>query len=245
MPVCWEEAGSLGRSEEGSGATDVPEVEQQLGYRFENPELLERSLTHGSWASEHGDPGGGNERLEFLGDAVLDLFVSELLMETDERADEGALSKGRAEAVNTRALAEKARRLRLDEAVQLGRGEARSGGRRKPSILANVFEAVVAAIYLDGGHEAARLFVRRVFADLATGEVRALQDPKTRLQERLQAGGLGLPRYETTATRGPDHAREFDVRVLLGERLLGLGTGPSKRQAEQAAARNALEKLNQ
>ncbi len=234
----------MGPCETEGGASDVREVERRLGYRFQSRELLERALTHRSWASERGDPSAGNERLEFLGDAVLDLLVSELLMEADEKADEGALSRGRAEAVNTGALAQQAKELKLDEAVRLGRGEARSGGRSKPSILANVFEAVVAAIYLDGGHEAARVFVRRVFGDLATGEVRPRGDAKTHLQEQLQAEGFALPRYETTATRGPDHAREFDVRVLLGERVLGLGTGPSKQRAEQAAARDALEKLN-
>jgi ribonuclease-3 len=239
-----EEAGSLARSETEREAQALEELEERIGYRFRRRDLLEQALTHRSWTHEHGEAGVGNERLEFLGDAVLDLLVSELLMEVDESADEGALSRGRADAVNTRALARQARTIGLDEFARLGRGEERSGGRHKPSILANVFEAVVAAVYLDGGYRSARELVRRLFGGLATEELRPLGDPKTRLQERLQAGGQPLPRYETTGQQGPDHAREFEVRVLVGERVLGSGVGRSKRAAEQAAALEALEKLD-
>ncbi len=240
--ACWEEAGSLARSDsrEGSG---LEEIEGRLGYRFRDPVLLERALTHRSAAHERGGDEPGNERLEFLGDSVLDLLVSELLMERDATADEGVLSRARAEAVNTQALAERALELGLDRAVRLGRGEARSGGRGKPSILANVFEAVVAAVYQDGGLEAARALVGRTFGSLGRAGVRPERDPKTRLQELLQAQGRELPTYETLSQRGPDHASEWEVRVWVYGRILGTGVGRSKREAEQAAASEALERL--
>ncbi len=221
----------------------LEEVEDRLGHRFRRRELLERALMHRSAANELGDP-VGNERLEFLGDAVLDLITSELLMEQDRELDEGALSKARAEAVNTRALANRARELGLDRAVRLGRGEERSGGRGKASILANVFEAMVAAVYLDGGLEAARALVQGAFHNLRSGALQPVGDPKTRLQEHLQADGRGLPVYETTAELGPDHAREFRVQVSSDGEVLGRGSGRSKREAEQSAADDALQQLD-
>ena len=185
----------------------------------------------------------GNERLEFLGDAVLDLLVSELLMEADGDADEGVLSRARAEAVNTHALAKRARELGLDRAVALGRGEDSSGGRSKPSILANVFEAVIAAVYQDGGLESVRALVGRTFGSVSTGDGASGLDSKTALQELLQAAGRPLPRYETVSQRGPDHASEWEVQVSVEEKALGSGLGRSKRDAEQAAAKAALEQL--
>jgi ribonuclease-3 len=166
-------------------------------------------------------------------------------MAADESADEGHLSKARADAVNSRALADRARELGLDRAVRLGRGEDRSGGRDKPSILANVFEAVLGAIYLDGGLDAVRELVQRVFELPKTFQVRSSGDSKTRLQERLQAQGFELPLYQTTAQRGPDHAREFEVQVAARGRILGSGVGSSKRDAEQAAAEDALRHLEE
>ena len=238
-------AGSPRRPDPGPDPEgDLGALEERLGYRFENRELLERAITHRSAAHERGEGDLGNERLEFLGDAVLDLVVSEQLMQTDSAADEGTLSRARAAKVNTQALAERAMSLELGVALRLGRGEARQGGQTKPSILANVFEAVVAAVYLDGGLDAARALVHRVFPGLATGgEVWALRDPKTRLQERLQAAGQELPSYEIAAEWGPDHAREFEAVVKLAGRVLGSGAGRSKRDAEQAAALRALEAL--
>lgn len=240
-----EEAGSLPRGEQGTGAgaARIERVEHTLGYSFRSRELLRQALTHVSAANEAGETARSNQRLEFLGDAVLDLLVSEVLMEADPDADEGGLSRARAEAVNTQALADRARELGLGRAVILGRGEERGGGRAKPSILANVFEAVIAALYLDGGLEATREVVRRVFADLATEGVRPVGDPKTRLQEHLQARGQELPRYETIEERGPDHAREFEVEVLVGGRPVGRGVGRSRQAAEQEAAARALEAL--
>jgi ribonuclease-3 len=195
--------------------------------------------------NEEGGRGVGNERLEFLGDAVLDLAISELLMERRPEADEGQLSRARAELVNTRALARHAQHLGLDRSVRLGRGEARSAGRRKISILANVFEAVVAALYLDGGLAPVRALVEREFGARLEDPGLFEADPKTRLQERLQAEDRPTPVYTTSRTEGPDHAPEFHVEARVGDEVVGRGVGRSKREAEQQAARQALERLDQ
>jgi ribonuclease-3 len=222
---------------------DCSELEARLAHRFRSRELLEQALTHGSRAYEQGDVSRGNERLEFLGDAVLNLVVSERLMELWPDAPEGALSRARAAAVNMTALADCARGLGLGEWIRLGRGEDSSGGREKPSILADVFEAVLGALYLDGGFAAARGFLLREFADRLLDPDVLRSDPKTRLQEQVQERGDPAPTYETVAERGPDHAREFEVVVRVAGRVLGRGVGRSKRVAEQAAAQHALAEL--
>lgn len=215
-----------------------------LGHRFAEKGLLRLALTHRSRVNEEGGRGVGNERLEFLGDAVLDLAISELLMERSPEADEGRLSRARSELVNTRALARHAQQLGLDRSVRLGRGEARSAGRRKISILANVFEAVVAALYLDGGLAPVRALVEREFGARLEDPELFEADPKTRLQERLQAEGRPIPVYTTSRTEGPDHAPEFHVEARIEDQIVGRGVGPSKREAEQQAARQALERLD-
>jgi len=226
------------------GDAELDEVEALIGHRFGDRALLERALTHASRAHEDGDPGRGNERLEFLGDAVLDLAVSELLFEAHPEADEGLLSRARARAVNQKALAGYTRALGLQRAIRLARGEQRSGGRNKASIQANAFEAVLGALYLDGGLEAVRRLVsRELGASLSADLEDLLADPKTRLQEFLQARGEPPPSYQTVSERGPDHSKQFEVRVSAGERALGSGVGPSKRAAEQDAARAALRAL--
>ena len=222
---------------------DLTTLAERLGYRFEKTELLVQGLTHRSRANEDGTPALGNDRLEFLGDAVLDLVVSEFLMRAHPKADEGLLSRARADAVNTKALADHAQRLGLGQYMRLSRGEERSGGREKPSILANVFEAVLAAVYLDGGLDPARAFIEREFGELLADLRGTLPDPKTRVQEILQALGSEVPQYETVSTEGPDHAKEFQVEVRAAGTLLGTGTGSSKREAEQKAARKALDHL--
>jgi ribonuclease-3 len=190
-----------------------------------------------------GDPLESNERLEFLGDAVLSLFVSELLMELHPGVDEGALSLARASAVNTRALAERARALGLDAYVKLGRGEQRSGGSAKDSILENTFEAVLGAVYLDGGAAAARELIEREVGPTLANVQLGTRDPKTELQQQLHRVGRGVPEYETLATHGPPHAPEFEVEVRSDGWVLGLGRGRSKRAAQQAAAQVALDAL--
>ncbi len=234
---CSAEAGSLAPADAAGRS-----LEERLRYRFVDSELRTRALTHRSRANE--EPGAAeNERLEFLGDAVLDLLVSEALMEAHPEAPEGTLSRARATLVNQRALAEHAQRLGLDQEVRLGRSEEGSSGRSKPSILANVFEAVLGAIYLDGGLEPARALVRREFGESLACAAALPLDPKTRLQELLQARGEATPSYRVLDMRGPDHAREFAVDVRVSERVLGQGTGRSKREAEQAAAAAALAEM--
>ncbi|MFQ5515388.1 MAG: ribonuclease III [Myxococcota bacterium] len=235
-----EEGGSLAPAER---APRRPELEKRLGHRFRDPSLLEHALTHRSRAHEEGGLTHGNERLEFLGDAVVGLLVAELLMEAHPEAPEGILSRARATLVNRDALAEHARRLGLDREIRLGRSEESSDGRAKPSILADTFEAVLGAIYLDGGLGAARALVLRELGERLEHVRQPPLDAKTRLQELLHARRQTLPRYETVEARGPDHAREFVVEVRAGERVLGRGRGRSKREAEQEAARTALAQL--
>lgn len=205
-------------------------------------------MTHGSRAHERGAEEGSNERLEFLGDAVLDLIVSERLMELNPGADEGALSRARAELVNTAALAGRARALGLGSWLRLGKSEEKSGGRDKESILADLFEAVLGAVYLDGGLGPVRSLVAREFgpdvAQVASSE-RPLRDAKSRLQELLHTLGEPGPVYAITAECGPPHAREFDVEVSVGGRVLGSARAHSKRAAEQGAAQGALRQLGE
>jgi ribonuclease-3 len=218
-------------------------LEARLGHRFRDRRLLEQALSHPS--SSHGRDEGvsGCERLEFLGDAVLGLVVSELLMERCPERPEGWLTRARADAVNQAALAARARALELARWIRLGRGERLQGGAEKPSILADILEAVLGAMYLDAGLGPVRALLERELGPLSADLEPARADAKTRLQELLQARGEGTPRYHTTETRGPAHALQFEVEVRLGERVLGLGSGPSKRAAEQEAARRALEIL--
>lgn len=212
----------------------------QLGYRFGRRELLRHALTHPSVLAS------GRvkqiERLEFLGDAVLGLAVTDLLIRRLPEATEGELTRCRARLVNTGALAKKARQLGLADLVVLGKGEEKTGGRRKPTILAAVLEAVLGAVFVDGGFEAARDVVERLFAADCRGEdpARREEDAKTSLQELTQQRLKCLPLYETVRVEGPDHAREFLVEVLVGGRVLGRGRGRSKRVAAQDAAREAL-----
>jgi len=215
-------------------------VAQRLGHHFARPELLELALTHGSRSVEGASQ--SNERLEFLGDAVLDLLVSEILMEAHSQADEGLLSEARARAVNSDALAGRTRALSLERAVRLGRGEQKSGGRDKPSIQANVFEAVLGAIYLDGGLEAARALVVREFGEALRAPPEAARDPKSRLQELLQQQGT-LPSYALVSSSDSPQDPRFEVEVRVDDRAIGRGEGRSKRAAERAAALRALEEL--
>jgi ribonuclease-3 len=215
----------------------------RLGHRFRDRALLRRALTHPSFAHEEGQPTQHYERLEFLGDAVLDLVVSEILMERSPEADEGVLSRVRAAAVNRLALAELARALRLHDCIRLGEGERKSRGWEKPSILADVFEAVLAAIYLDAGLDPVRVLIEKLSPGLGRGEGLE-RDPKSRLGEALQARGEPIPRYEVTREWGPDHAKQFEVAVRIGERVAATGVGLSKREAEQAAAAEALTEFD-
>jgi ribonuclease III len=215
-------------------------LEQRLGYTFLDPSWLEAALTHTS-AMKVGHPRVG-EQLEFLGDAVLDAAIADLLLCAYPHFDEGTLSKRRAMLVQTTALAAKARQLGIGEVLRLGRGEDRSGGRDKDSILAWTYEAVLGAIYRDGGFERAKAVVARQFAeDLERSAVSSTGDWKTELQERTQAEQRVVPEYRLVGESGPAHKRIFSVEVWVGDRCLATGQGTSKRQAEQQAARAALE----
>jgi ribonuclease III len=232
------EAGDRPGAERTRAAT-VEALTARLGWEFENPGLLVQALSHRSWCAEAGGI-PSNERLEFLGDAVLGLVVAEHCYRAYPEMPEGALAKVRAATVNTVVLAEVALELDLGAALLLGRGEDVSGGRDKASILANAVEAVIGAVYLDGGWDVASRVVLHILDDrigLAAAGPGA-EDFKTRLQEVVLRRIGELPRYEVEGT-GPDHARRYRARVLVAETERGVGEGRSKKDAEQAAARGA------
>lgn len=217
------------------------QLERSLGYAFTRRELLETALTHPS-AAVGSDT--HYERLEFLGDAVLDLAIADLLMRQFPTAKEGPLSKLRASIVNARTLALKAQAIDLGEMLKLGKGEEKSGGREKISILAAAFEAVIGAIYIDNGLVPAQQVVERLFeGDI--GGPSAERDYKTELQEVAYRRFRAQPVYELVAAHGPDHAKRFTTRIRIAGRDLGLGEGGSKKQSEQAAARKALSNIDQ
>jgi len=223
------------------------DLERRIGHRFVDRALLAAALTHRSFANESRAASiPDNERLEFLGDAVLDLVIGHRLYEIHHAADEGELSRLRSELVSSPSLARLARELGLGDCLRLGRGEARSGGRDKESLLADTLEAVVGAVFIDAGYAAAATVTTKIFAACLQGAA-ALpgQDYKTRLQELLQAQQRPLPDYVLTATHGPDHQRCYHVEVLLDEVSAGRGEGPTKKRAEQDAARQALQALAQ
>jgi ribonuclease-3 len=220
-------------------ADDVA-LERRLGYTFLDPSLLDAALTHTS-AMVAGAVRVG-EQLEYLGDAVLGLVIADLLMDKFPDVDEGTLSKRRSMLVRAPTLASKAREFGIGQALRLGRGEERGGGRDKPSILASTYEAVLGAIYRDSGFERSKAVIGRHFAeDLERGGVVGAPDWKTLLQERIQAEHRTVPEYRLAGEEGPAHARQFTAEVWIGEQYLARGTGTSKREAEQQAARAALE----
>lgn len=214
------------------------ELEHRLGYRFLTPELIVCALRHRSWVAENS--GQSNERLEFLGDAVLGMIVTDYIFELYPTLPEGELAKVRAAVVNAHVLAEVATELGLGLALYLGKGESASGGREKPSILADAMEAVLGAVYLDGGWEPATRMVLDLLKDRIAEAAQGPggQDYKTRLQELTAREFDSAPHYDVDAS-GPDHAKRFRATVLVGGQPLGRGEGRSKKQAEQAAAREA------
>lgn len=220
------------------------DLERALGYKFRQLSLLEQALRHSSFVHENPEAGPSNEQLEFLGDAVLALAVSDLLFHAFPKSSEGELSRRRAALVNARQLAVLAKDLHLGDYLRLGKGEEQQGGRKKASLLADALEAVLAAVFLDGGLGAAQALTRRWFEPLIRRqETLAWQDYKTALQELTQAHYKITPTYGLREEGGPGHARYFRVELRLGERVLAQGEGPTKKQAEQAAARHALEIL--
>lgn len=220
-------------------------MQQRIGYRFRDPELLERSLTHKSYANENKVP-YHNERMEFLGDSVLNLIVSESLMKTCPDSSEGDLSRLRAAIVSEPALAGVARAVGIGPYILLGRGEEQTGGRDKDSLLSNCLEALIAAIYLDAGKEEAAAFILRFFAEIMkrTCSSGLSLDFKTRLQELCQERLKQLPEYRIMSETGPDHQKQFEVEVWVKGEVKGRGTGRNKKEAEQRAAREALQALS-
>lgn len=227
-------------------AEPMARLESELGYQFRNGSLLARALTHSSHTHETlgRDPSSDNEPLEFLGDAVLGFVVSARLFSTYPQYSEGKLSKLKAHLVSAAHLLQAARKLGLGEYLQLGRGEELSGGRSKRALLVNAVEAVIAALYLDGGVEAARLFVERyvVGDSLGTAEPSAelLEDHKSSLQELLQALHLPQPKYVVVKEKGPQHRKIFTIEVRVGSDFTAQAEGPAKKAAAQEAARLAL-----
>ncbi len=217
--------------------TPSAQLEQRLGFEFEDHELFETSLTHRSFAAENGVD--DNERLELLGDAVVELVVVDHLYCTTDQEREGELSKLKARLVSRAALAELARHYRLGDEARLGVGEKKSGGAEKTSVLANIMEAVLGAVYLEGGLAAAARVAAPLF-ELALPE----PDFKGRLQERLQSTGHPPPIYRLAGTSGPDHEKTFAVECRIGGEVAGVGEAGSKKQAEQHAAAAALQALD-
>ncbi len=224
--------------------TKWDDLQANLGVQFSSQVLLKQAFTHASYRNEHRKPQlKDNERLEFLGDAVLELVVSEYLYRTKATLPEGELTRLRASIVCEPSLVQFARRLNFDRYIRLGRGEERSGGRHRPALLADVFEAFIGALYLDQGLAAVQSFMDVHFFPYLN-EYAAGFDYKTALQEWVQQHGAGRElRYITVEERGPAHAREFVVQVWIGTDIMGHGMGRSKKEAEQKAAGQALEQL--
>lgn len=222
----------------------MTDLEKRLQFKFKNRDLFARSLTHKSFSHEIRGNSEHNEKLEFLGDAVLDLVLGEYLMELFPNDGEGGLSKKRASLVNEEVLSKLGTDLDLPKYLQLGKGEATTGGAHKPRLIASAYEALVGALFLDGGFEVVREFTRRDFADLIAKLDPAQdfeKDYKTRLQEVIQRDTKEAPVYELISEEGPPHDRTFTVCVRVKDVNLATGTGRSKKNAEQAAAKTALE----
>ena len=222
------------------------ELEERLGHVFHDPSLLRTALTHSSYANENRASGAVcNERLEFLGDSVLGVTVADHLYRQYGSMPEGRMTRLRSELVCEQSLFRVAQKLRLGDHLRLGRGEEHNGGRDRHSILADAVEAVIAAMYLDGGMSAASEFIHRhLLSELGDEEPLFYNDFKTALQELVQRQSGQILGYELTGEQGPDHDKTFAVRVLLNGEPIGSGEGRTKKEAEQAAARNALEALD-
>jgi ribonuclease-3 len=229
-----------------SNSDILGELEFAMGYRFNDRNILCQALTHRSYVNEAGDKSvEDNERLEFFGDSVIDFYLSDQLYRRFPESREGELTRTRASLVDEESLAKLAIGLDLGRYLRLGRGEEKSGGRGKRSILADAYEALVAAVYLDGGSEAVRTMLEAHFAPRMERHARGLtsRDFKTELQELTQSLRGATPRYVLKDSSGPDHDRLFTVEVVVGGERFGEGSGRSKKEAEQAAARKGLDRL--
>jgi len=222
---------------------ELLQLQKKLGYLFKNTSLLITALTHSSYANENKSSGAtSNERMEFLGDSVLGMSVSKLLFESKAQMPEGTMTKLRAELVCERSLASLARNFNLGNYIILGRGEAKGGGNKRASILADTMEAIIAAIYLDGGFDAALGFIKDNLIGHIDLQKRENTDYKTVLQEQIQVKTGQVLAYNVIDESGPDHDKVFYIEVLLNGNQIGQGSGKSKKEAEQAAAKSALDK---
>ncbi len=236
---------------DGGSTRELSELEENLDYRFEDRSLLVRAVTHRSFANEHRGVEEDNQRLEFLGDAVLGVVIAEAVFRADKEAAEGDLSRRLSDLVCEPALVERARELELGEFLRLGRGEELTGGREKEGLLADAYEAVLGAIFLDGGHEDVRRVIRHHFEegldDVATrpdpGRGNGHGDFKSQLQREVQKRQPVRPEYEIVETTGPPHERHFVAQVCVAGQPVGRGEGRSKKEAEQAAAQEAMAGL--
>jgi len=214
-----------------------------LSESFNNKDLYEQALTHRSWINENPGVRESNERLEFLGDAVLEFIVSSVLYHRLPDKEEGFLTALRANIVNTVNLAKLASKLKLGDKLHMSKGEKNGKGHQNPSLLANTVEAIIGAIYIDQGFEAAEKFIReQLLVDLEEKLKEPLKDPKSRFQEKVQSLGKGTPRYKVVEQSGPDHDKRFTVEVVVDDRVYASGSGSSINKAEQKAAENALSK---
>jgi len=215
----------------------------RLGLTFSRLSLLTRALTHRSYVNEHADTQQDNERLEFLGDAVLDFIVGAWVYHHFPEMPEGDLTKMRSAFVCNEQLAVFARKFDLGRAMRLGRGEVTSGGRDRDGLLGSTFEAVIGALFLEAGLGAVEAFLHPMLEEARGPILNGLEDPKSEFQEWTQAEKIGTPRYRVVTSSGPDHAKMFDVEVAIGEKVFGQGRGSSKQTAERAAAADALKNL--
>ena len=225
----------------------IDRLQRVIHVKFKNKSLLQRAVTHRSFVNEFGKNAKDNERLEYLGDSVLALVVNEYLFKHFEDYQEGKLAKIKSAVVSEATLAKLARKIDLGEFILMGRGEDHSGGRERPSILANTLEAVIGAIFLDSGLKISRKFVLALISDEIeiVNSPSSMRDPKTALQEYVQKKYKDRPVYEVIDERGPDHRKEFTVRLLINGREIVTGEGPSKRKAEMNAARISLQKIEE
>jgi ribonuclease-3 len=228
------------------GQEETPqEFAQRVGLEFDDWLLLSRALTHRSYLNEHSEALEDNERLEFLGDAVLDFIVGAWLYNRCPEMPEGDLTRLRSALVYTEQLAEFARQISLDKAMRLGRGEAAAGGRERPALLCDTFEALIGAIYLDSGVDSVRTFIIPLLDEAADEALinHRTEDPKSLFQEWAQAQGYSTPQYVTRSATGPDHSKLFEVDVVTNGKVYGSGDGHSKQIAAKSAAQDALRRL--
>ena len=217
---------------------------QNLQNNFINQDLFDLAFTHRSWVNENDSKMGTNERLEFLGDAVLEFVVSEFIYKELPDKEEGFLTALRANIVNTKNLSELAEKLEIGDLIKLSRGEEQSGGRTNPSMMADTVEAIIGAIFLDQGFEAASKFIHdNLLSDIDEKLSQPLKDAKSRLQELVQSKGFQAPKYKVIKEDGPDHDKEFTIEVFVNDQSRGIGKGKSKSSAEQAAAEATLVKM--